>query len=142
MNRLAPTGLAVLLVLLYVPLRAQKVFDFNDRCKQAYHEIIQLKLNNGQQLLNAEKTQHPNNLIPYFLENYIDFFTLFFNEDPAEFKKRLPHRETRLNLMDEGPANSPFQLFTRSVIHFQWAAVRIKFGNNWDAGSFGVRSYR
>src|SRR6476619_1313698 len=86
MNRLVPTALAVLLVLLYVPLQAQKVFDYNDRCKQAYHEIIQLKLNSGQQLLNTEKAQHPNNLIPYFLENYIDFFTLFFNEDPAEFK--------------------------------------------------------
>jgi hypothetical protein len=141
MNRLAPTGLAILLVLLYVPLQAQKVFDFNDRCRQAYHEILQLKLNNGQQLLNEEKTQHPNNLIPYFLENYIDFFTLFFNEDPAEYKKRLPNRETRLDLMDEGPENSPFRLFTRSVINFQWAAVRIKFGNNWDAGWEFRRSY-
>jgi hypothetical protein len=141
MNRLGPTGLAVLLVLLYVPLQAQKVFDFNDRCKQAYHEIIQLKLNSGQQLLNTEKAQHPNNLIPYFLENYIDFFTLFFNEDPAEYKRRLPNRETRLELMGEGPENSPFLLFTRSVIHFQWAAVRIKFGNNWDAGWEFRRSY-
>jgi hypothetical protein len=141
MNRLGPTGLAVLLVLLYVPLQAQKVFDFNDRCKQAYHEIIQLKLNSGQQLLNTEKAQHPNNLIPYFLENYIDFFTLFFNENPAEYKRRLPNRETRLELMGEGPENSPFLLFTRSVIHFQWAAVRIKFGNNWDAGWEFRRSY-
>jgi hypothetical protein len=141
MNRLAPTGLAILLVLLYVPLQAQKVFDFNDRCKQAYHEILQLKLNTGEQLLNTEKVQHPNNLIPYFLENYIDFFTLFFNEDPAEYKKRLPNRETRLNLMNEGPENSPFLLFTRSVINFQWAAVRIKFGNNWDAGWEFRRSY-
>src|SRR5215475_11424808 len=132
MNSLRPVWLAVLLVLLYVvPARAQKVFDFNDRCKQAYHEIIQLKLNNGQQLLNTEKAQHPNNLIPYFLENYIDFFTLFFNEDPAEYEKRLPNRETRLNLLSEGPEGSPFLLFAKSVVHFQWAAVRVKFGNNW-----------
>ena len=141
MISLRPTWLAVLLVLLSVPTQAQKVFDFNDRCKQAYHEIIQLKLNNGQQLLNAEKAQHPNNLIPYFLENYIDFFTLFFNEDPAEFKKRLPNRDARLDLLDEGPENSPFLLFARSVIHFQWAAVRIKFGNNWDAGWEFRRSF-
>ncbi len=137
-----PTWLAVfLLALLSVPARAQKVFDFNDRCRQAYHEIIQLKLSNGQQLLNAEKAQHPNNLIPYFLENYIDFFTLFFNEDPQEYKKRLPNREARLELLGEGPESSPFLLFTRSVIHFQWAAVRIKFGNNWDAGWEFRRSY-
>jgi tetratricopeptide (TPR) repeat protein len=141
MKRRRPTFLAVLLVLLYVPLQAQKVFDFNDRCKKAYHEIIQLKLNSGQQLLDAEKAQHPENLIPHFLENYIDFFTLFFNEDPAEYKKRLPNRETRLELMGAGPENSPFLLFTRSVIHFQWAAVRVKFGSNWDAGWEFRRSF-
>lgn len=141
MNRLWCTCLALLLVLIYLPSRAEKVFDFNDRCKQAYHEIIKLKLNNGQQLLNAEKAEHPDNLIPYFLENYIDFFVLFFNEDPAEYKKRLPNRDTRLDKMGEGPEKSPFLLFTRSVIHFQWAAVRVKFGNNWDAGWEFRRSY-
>lgn len=141
MKRRRPVFLAVLLGLLYVPLQAQKVFDFNDRCKQAYHEIIQLKLNSGQQLLDAEKAQHPGNLIPYFLENYIDFFTLFFNEDPAEYKRRLPNRETRLELMGEGPENSPFLLFTRSVIHFQWASIKVKFGNNWDAGWEFRRSF-
>lgn len=142
MNRLWPSCLAVLLlVLLHAPARAQKVFDFNGRCRQAYHEIVQLKLNSGQQLLDTEKAQHPNNLIPYFLENYIDFFTLFFNEDPAEYKKRLPNRQTRLALLNQGPKKSPFFLFTRSVIHFQWAAIRVKFGNNWDAGWEFRRSY-
>lgn len=144
MNRLyrvCSAPLLIVFVLWYKPLVAQKVFDFNDRCRQAYHEIIRLKLNAGQQLLNAEKTQNPNNLIPCFLENYIDFFTLFFNEDPAEYKKRLPNREKRLDLLAEGPSGSPFQLFTRSVIHFQWAAVRIKFGNNWDAGWEFRRSF-
>lgn len=127
-------GAVMVCILLCIPATAQKVFDFNSRCRQAYHEIVQLQLNNGQQLLNAEKAQNPNNLIPYFLENYIDFFTLFFNEDAAEYKKRLPNRDKRLDLLNEGPANSPFQLFTRSVVHFQWAAVRVKFGYNWDAG--------
>jgi tetratricopeptide (TPR) repeat protein len=123
------------------PLAAQKVFDFNTQCRQAYHEIVQLKLISGQQLLDAEKAQHPNNLVPYFLENYIDFFTLFFNEDPAEYKKRLPNRDKRLDWMDQGPKNSPFHLFTRAVIHFQWAAIRIKFGHNWDAGWEFRRSF-
>jgi hypothetical protein len=113
---------------------AQKTFDFNARCQQAYHQILQLKLAAGQQLLAAEKAQHPDNLVPYYLENYIDFFVLFFNEDPAEYKRRFPNREKRLALMKQGPANSPFYLFTRAVIHFQWAAVRVKFGHNWDAG--------
>jgi hypothetical protein len=127
--------------MLSLSARAQKTFDFNTACRQAYKEIVQLKLESGQRLLNAEKAQHPDNLVPYFLENYIDFFTLFFNEDPAEYKKRIHKLDDRLDLMNEGPKNSPFYLYTRSVLHFQWAAIRIKFGERWDAGWEFRRSF-
>lgn len=117
------------------------MFDFNAKCQQAYNEIIQLKLKNGQALLDEEKRNHPNNLIPYFLENYIDFFILFFNEDPDDYRKRIGNLNKRLKWMDKGPEKSPYFLFTKSVIHFQWAAVRIKFGYTWDAGWQLRRAY-
>jgi hypothetical protein len=130
-------------LLLCIPLsgEAQKTFDFNTNCRLAYNNIIQLKLSTGQQLLDAEKKQHPDNLIPYFLENYIDFFILFFNEDPAEYRKRKNNLDQRLEKLSEGPDSSPFYLFTKSIVHFQWAAVRIKFGYNWDAGWEFRRSF-
>jgi hypothetical protein len=118
-----------------------QTFDFNLKCQRAYKEIIQLKLKSGQQLLDEEKRVHPDNLIPYFLENYIDFFVLFFNEDPVEYKKRIGNLDKRLELMSKGSQSSPYFLFTKSVIHFQWAAVRIKFGYNWDAGWQFRRAY-
>jgi hypothetical protein len=118
-----------------------QVFDFNIKCQQAYKEIIQLKLKNGQALLNEEKKNHPDNLIPYFLENYIDFFVLFFNEEPDDYKKLIKNLDVRLAKMNTGPENSPYFLFTKSVIHFQWAAVRIKFGYTWDAGWQLRRAY-
>jgi tetratricopeptide (TPR) repeat protein len=108
-------------------------FDFNADCRKAYEDIIELKLNSGKQILEAEKKTHPNNLIPYFLDNYIDFFTLFFNEDPEEYRRRKPFLEQRLAQLKKGDPASPFYLFTRSVIYFQWAAVEIKFGERWDA---------
>ena len=118
-----------------------EVFDFNTRCQQAYKEISQLKLKNGQILIDEEKRKNPGNLIPFFLENYIDFFTLFFNEDPDDYKKLIPNLDKRLALMNRGPTNSPYLLFTKAVIHFQWAAVRIKFGYHWDAGWQLRRAY-
>ncbi len=135
------TYFTFIILLFSICSSAQKTFDFNTNCRQAYKEIIQLKLNNGQRILNTEKAQHPDNLIPYFLENYIDFFTLFLNEDPSEFKKRIKNLKERVDKMEEGPKNSPFQLFTRSIIHFQWAAVKIKFGYTWDAGWEFRRSF-
>jgi tetratricopeptide (TPR) repeat protein len=116
-------------------------FDFNANCRNAYSEIIKLKLNAGIVILEEEKKLHPNNLIPFFLENYIDFFTLYFNEDPEEYKRRKPFLEQRLELMKKGDPASPFFLFTRSVIYFQWAAVEIKFGERWDAAWFFRRSF-
>src|SRR5579863_1032789 len=98
------------------------LFDFNTECRKAYQEIIELKLNTGKVILEAEKKAHPNNLIPYFLDNYIDFFTLYFNEDPEEYKRRIPSLEERVTLMKKGDPSSPFYLFTRSVLYFQWAA--------------------
>jgi len=134
---------AVLVVslLFAVPVFGQKHFDFNDNCRQAYREIIQLRLDEGGRLLAAEKKRDPENLIPVFLDNYIDFFQLFFNEDPAEYQARKGRLEQRIASMAEGPESSPFNMFTRSVIHFQWAAIQIKFGDNWDAGWNFRRSF-
>ena len=146
MQRFKFNSYPYLLALLLLPCfpisgQAAKVFDFNAACRQAYGEIIRLKLPSGQQILALEKKAHPDNLIPYFLENYIDFIELFFNEDPEVYKQREENEEKRLSLMSLGPDSSPFYLFTKSVIHFQWAAVKIKFGHNWDAGWEFRRSF-
>jgi len=118
-----PSGLA----------QASYHFDFNGGCRKAYEEIIKLRLNAGQRILESEKKSDPGNLIPYFLDNYIDFFTLYFNEDPKEYGRRKPSIDLRLAMMKKGDPSSPFYLFSRSVIYFQWAAVEIKFGDRWDA---------
>lgn len=133
--------LYVLFSLTFLCSPAQKKFDFNNNCQKAYKEIIWLRLKSGQDLLDNEKKINPDNLIPYFLENYIDFFVLFFNQDPAEYKLRKERAEKRLQLMKSGPASSPFYLFTKSVIHFQWAAVHVKFASNWDAAWEFRRSF-
>jgi tetratricopeptide (TPR) repeat protein len=119
----------------------QKVFDFNSNCQQAYHEIISLKLEHGELILEEEKKKDPNNLVPYFLENYLDFFILYFTEDPTEFRRRKSNEDIRIRKMNEGPDSSPYYLFSKAIIHFQWAAVNIKFGHNWDAGWEFRRSF-
>lgn len=132
-------------ILLFLPVWAfaggGKHYDFNGGCRQAYQAIIQLRLEEGARLLETEKKRDPSNLIPYFLDNYIDFFQLFFNEDATLYKSSMGQLDKRIELMSEGPESSPYNLFTRSIIHFQWAAIRIKFGSNWDAGWEFRRSF-
>lgn len=110
-----------------------KVYDFNVTCQQAYKEITSLKLASGQKLIAQARQQNPDNLIPDVLDSYIDFFILFFNEDPADLKIRKPHFDIYLNRLADGPAASPFYNYCRSVVLIQRACIRIKFGERWSA---------
>ncbi|MEI8109494.1 MAG: tetratricopeptide repeat protein [Chitinophagia bacterium] len=122
-------------------LIAQPVFEFNSTCQQAFQEITRLKINSGKQLIQKARQQNPDNLIPELLDNYIDFYTLFLNEDPAELRKRLPNFELRLNKIKQGPTSSPFYFYCQSMILLQRAAAVIKAGKFLDAAWDCRRSY-
>lgn len=113
---------------------AQTKFDFNAGCFQAYQEIGKLKTKTGQLQIQQLQLQQPDNLIPVLLENYIDFYTLFFNEDPAEYTRNFSQIQERLDLVEKGNKSSPFYLYSQAVIRIQRATIQIKFGNFWDAG--------
>lgn len=115
-------------------VQAQKVFDFNATCQKAYGEITSLRLNAGQQTLQEARRSNPDNLVVDYLESYIDFFVLFFNEDPAEYEVRKPHFEERLTALASGPKNSPFYKYSQAVVTLHKATVAIKFGERWSAG--------
>ena len=113
---------------------ADKVYDYNTLCQHAYKEITSLRLNNGENLIAQARQQNPDNLIPDLLDSYIDFFILFFNEDPAELKIRKPHFDNYLDRLDNGPESSPFYNYCRCVVLIQRACVEIKFGERWSSG--------
>jgi tetratricopeptide (TPR) repeat protein len=113
---------------------AGKVYEFNSTCQQAYQEITRLKLDNGRALINKAKQQNPDNLVPVALENYIDFYTLFFNEDPSQFKLYRKNAAVRIELLKQGPASSPFYNYYLSMAYLLRAGVELKFGEKWNAG--------
>ncbi len=113
---------------------AQKYFDFNTPSQLAYQDITKLKFKPAVLVLEKAMEQNPNNLIPVLLYNYIDFFTLFLNEDPAEYKRLFPLFEERIEQMQMGVKSSPFFLYSQAVIRIQRGCVSIKFGRFWDAG--------
>ena len=119
--------------LLSMSAQAGKVYDFNATCRQAYAEIIKLRIEPGEKLLQEARKQNPDNLIPDMLEGYIDFFVLFFNEDPEEYQLRKDNFAKRQEAFDSGPQNSPFYRYCRALNLLQRASVRIKFGERFGA---------
>ncbi len=107
-------------------LAAQK-FDFNKRCIEAYGYIQELRFTKGRQLLEQEKKENPANLVPYYVENYIDWLTTYTNENRAEFDKLEPNKDLRLDKIKAGDKTSPYYLYTQAEIEIQWAFSKLKF---------------
>jgi tetratricopeptide (TPR) repeat protein len=103
-------------------------FDFNNNCRDAYRSILSLHFKAAEKLLNQEKSAHPSNLIPVYLENYIDFFTVFIGEDPTSFENFRKAQETRSDLLKKGDMNSPYYRYCLGNMRIQFAICRMKFG--------------
>ena len=102
-------------------------FELNDRCRRAYDLIFALRLNEGLALLEVEKKENPGNRMPWFLENYADFFVCYIGEEEKEFKLREPKKDLRLKELHKGDSKSPYYRYTEAEIHLQWALARLKF---------------
>ena len=70
---------------------------------------------------------NPKNLIPFYLDNYIDFLTVIISEEKPRFELLKSNKDIRLDLIEKGDKNSPFYLLTQAEINLQWAFARIKF---------------
>lgn len=119
----------ILTLLLGLPVRstAQSKFIMSTRVMDAYQDITSLKLAIGQLKLNEAKISESNNAMVYYIENYIDFFTLFIQEDYNSYKKLLANRDKRLEKIKLGDPNSPYYLFCQAEIILQWATIKLKF---------------
>ena len=101
-------------------------YDYNKNCQQAYQAIFKLKFAAGKALLETEKKANPNNLMPFFIEDYIDFFTLYIGENKTLFESLETKKSNRIDILEKGNKNSPWFLYTQADLHLHWAFARIK----------------
>ncbi len=106
--------------------QAQK-FSFTPRLEAAYEKIIELELRAGQTLIDSLKIEEPDNMLVYHIENYIDFFQCFIDEDEAYFNTIKERKDARLDKIRSGDSNSPYYRFSQAEILLQWSLVRLKF---------------
>jgi len=129
-------------IFFFLSLRTFAVFDFNDHCRKAYSNIIDLKFKAAAEIIASEKKLNPGNDIPVFLENYIDFFTLIIGEDQNDFNSLERNKEIRLTRFEKGDAKSPWFLYSQAETNLQWAFVHVKFGEYLSAVSEINKAYK
>lgn len=117
----------LLFSLLFTPLCASPYFEWTPKAKKAYQKAISLRFMEARSLVRQVKTEEPENYMIFFVENYIDFFTIYINENKEEFKKLEKNKDIRLNKIEEGDPTSPYYLYLQAAIRVQWAAARLKF---------------
>jgi hypothetical protein len=120
---------------------AQKVYDFNATCIQAYQEVNKLKIAPATALIAKAKEQNPQNLVPVLLDAYTDFYVLFLLENPTDYKARFKNFEQNINALEKGPKNTALYNYCLSNVYIHRAMVSLKFGHFWDAGWDIRRSY-
>ena len=102
-------------------------YDFNERCRKAYAEIISLKFDTGKILIEEEKKLHPDNNIPYLLDNYIYFLTAFIGENEEEFDELEDRKDEVIDRLEDGDQTSPYYRYCLAQVYLQWAVSRTKF---------------
>ena len=124
---------ALLLLTCLFPLSAVAKFDFNSNCLKAYDCIFSLKLNAARQMIAVEKKVNPNNGIVPLLENYIDYFYLLTTESKTEFDRLKDNKSDRLDQLEDQDQNSPYYLYAQAEINLQWALIRGRYGEYFNA---------
>lgn len=129
--RLEPLRLLLISAILFFSvshqLSATTKFEFTPEAKKAYDLVLSLRFNEARSTIFQIKFEDPDNLIVYYIENYIDFFTVFINEDKEEFKALEKNKDYRLDRIKQGDKDSPYYLYAQAEIKLQWALARTKF---------------
>ena len=123
--------LAALLLFLPGPLFAK--FDFNANCLKAYQLVFELKLNAARQMIAGEKKMNPDNAIVPLLENYADFFQLLTSDSKEDFNRLKGNKNARLDQIADDDFKSPYNLYAQAEINLQWALIRGRFGEQFNA---------
>src|SRR3989339_413072 len=98
-------------------------FDFNQNCINAYNNVIELNFNEAKKYISIEKNVNANNKIIHYLENYIDFLTLFIGENKELYEQIKDKKQQRIDLIEPDKENSPYYLFTQAEMNLHWAFV-------------------
>ncbi|AEE50711.1 hypothetical protein [Haliscomenobacter hydrossis] len=121
---------------------AEEHFSYNSSIVQAYQKAVALRLDESAAILARLKRQDPQNLAVYHIENYLDFFRLYINEDAAEYAALKKHLDQRLAKIRAGDQKSPYYLYAQGDIFLQWSLVKLKFGDYLGAFSHAGKAYR
>ena len=111
----------------------QYQYSWTPRTQKIYESITSLRIPEARTLMNQEKKANASNLIYPLLESYADFYQLFLNENKDEYSRMYPAFEQRIQLLEDGPKQSPYHLYSLALAHLHKSLIAIRFNKNLEA---------
>ncbi len=122
-------------------LLAGKYFDFSVSAKSVYQNALSLRLTEARATIAQMKRTEPDNLMAIYLENYLDFLTVFANDNESEYRRLSKNMDSRLDKLSRGDRLSPYYLYTQAEVRLQWAILRIRFSDFLSGASDVKQAY-
>lgn len=122
-----------LILVLTIQSFGQYQYNWTPRTQKIYESITSLRIPEARALILQDKKANSANLIYPLLESYADFYQLFLNENRAEYNRTYPAFEQRIKLLEAGPKQSPYHLYSIALGHLHKSLIAIRFNKNFEA---------
>ncbi|MEI6694443.1 MAG: hypothetical protein WCO13_00135 [Bacteroidota bacterium] len=130
----------ILLLFMIIAKTSFAYFDFTVNCRKTHQLIMNMQLTEAQQQIDIEKRGNPSNIIPYYLENLKDFYTIVISQDKTSFDRLLDKRSKIIDLIENDDVNSPYYNYCLADVYFQWAVARIIFMKDFSNMIDGIKA--
>ena len=105
-------------------LKGTGVYSFNEELKEVFNDALDLKVNKAILALKKIKPKNKFNLMPYYIEDYIEFIKAFTNgKERFIYEKYNENRKQRIKWMKEGNQGDPYFLYTQLDMELRWAFI-------------------
>lgn len=121
--------LSLLLLTFTRPVFGQYYFDYNKEIQAVYGQIMDLNLPVAALKLEALARDEPQNLARIHLQDYYDFFQVYASDQEATYKTLKRNRNEHLSLLEKGPSDSPWLLYSQADVRLHWAFLKFQFGD-------------
>ena len=111
----------------------QYQYNWTPRTQKIYESITSLRIPEARALMSQDKKANTSNLIYPLLESYADFYQLFLNENKDEYSRMYPAFEQRIQLLEAGPKQSPYHLYSIALARLHKSLIALRFNKNFEA---------
>lgn len=106
---------------------------FSPDTRQALYSILNMDFARANVYIHNESKSNPSNIYIPYLENYLDFVNIAVNEDPQSIANYAGNFETRIESIEQNPANDDEKQWILSEMHLQSSVLYGKLNQKFTA---------